>query len=98
MKIARYRLLSGDRYWGVLDDSDWTVRPFLSDFPQWAPGAAQAATTDEFSLGDPIPAGDVVLLAPFAPGARVFGTGINYGSHLLDAKRSNAAHPPTPPG
>jgi 2-keto-4-pentenoate hydratase/2-oxohepta-3-ene-1,7-dioic acid hydratase in catechol pathway len=67
-------------------------------FSEWAPAAARATSLDELPVGDPIPAGEVTLLAPLEPGARVFGTGINYGSHLLDAKRPDAAHPPTPPG
>jgi 2-keto-4-pentenoate hydratase/2-oxohepta-3-ene-1,7-dioic acid hydratase in catechol pathway len=41
---------------------------------------------------------DLRLLALVNPGSRVFGTGINYGSHLLDAKRSDHTHPPTPAG
>lgn len=98
MKIARYRLVDGNRFWGVLDDCDWTIRPLQSDFAQWAPVAARATTLDDLPLGPPVPASDVVLLAPLAPGARTFGTGINYGSHLLDGKRAGAAHPPTPPG
>jgi 2-keto-4-pentenoate hydratase/2-oxohepta-3-ene-1,7-dioic acid hydratase in catechol pathway len=98
MKIARYLGIDGDRRWAVLDDEDWVLHPLLAPFAEWAPIAASATSLDELPVGESVRAGDVALLAPLRPGARIFGTGINYGSHLLDAKRPDAAHPPTPPG
>jgi len=98
MKIVRYRGSDEQPSWGVLDDEEWTVRPLLAPFAEWAPVAAWADGPDDLPVGAAVAAGEITLLAPLQPGARVFGTGINYGSHLLDAKRADAAHPPTPPG
>jgi hypothetical protein len=101
VRIGRFESKRQERFWGAIRaESDGTVlvRRLLGGFADWAPRVALASELDDALAGPSYRFADLRVLAPRDTGARVFGTGINYGSHLLDAKNPSHRHPPTPPG
>jgi 2-keto-4-pentenoate hydratase/2-oxohepta-3-ene-1,7-dioic acid hydratase in catechol pathway len=101
VKIGRFQSRHESRFWGVvehLDDGSVVVARLRDTFAEWAPRLSMAGTLDDSLVSGRQRFAELRLLAPVEPGARVFGTGINYGSHLLDARNPAHRHPPTPPG
>jgi 2-keto-4-pentenoate hydratase/2-oxohepta-3-ene-1,7-dioic acid hydratase in catechol pathway len=64
----------------------------------WAPKVAEAADASAVNLGQTSRFSDLRLLAPIEPGARIFGTGINYPTHLKDGGDPDFKPPPTMAG
>jgi len=67
--------------WGIVDLEEEVVRIFDPPFEIWAnqfmetgPDALQTTSTEELA--------NLTALAPLPPGARIFGAGANYMSHL----------------
>lgn len=90
MKIARVADADGDRFWALIDVDAGLARRIGAPFAAWAP---LAAAGDEAALGlapEPVPLASLQLLAPLEPGARVFGVGLNYLSHLTRLGRTQA--------
>jgi len=90
MKIARVADADGDRFWALIDVDAGLARRIGAPFAAWAP---LAAAGDEAALGlapEPMPLASLQLLAPLEPGARVFGVGLNYLSHLTSLGRTQA--------
>jgi 2-keto-4-pentenoate hydratase/2-oxohepta-3-ene-1,7-dioic acid hydratase in catechol pathway len=82
MQIGRFTRPGNEHFWGVVDMSAGTVRRVDGPLREWA---ADAAAERIASL--PLSAPDLALeklraLPPLEPGARVFGCGANYKSHL----------------
>ena len=90
MKLARLRNAIGDCFWAQVDEAAGTVREVRAPFAEWAPGVAEHgdAALDLSTVVVPLTA--LHLCAPVNPGARVFGVGMNYLTHLTRLGRTQA--------
>lgn len=82
MRFGRFEGADRGRFWAVVDADEQTVRPIDEDFPSWA---ARFSAEGDGALdlsADPIDLSSLVRLAPYEPGARIFGCGANYWEHL----------------
>lgn len=88
------RLQHGDeRFWALLDRQADTARRIRAPFADWA---ARLEREGEAALGldgRPIELSACRQLPPLEPGARVFGVGLNYLSHLQRLGSEAPAHP-----
>lgn len=90
MKLARVRSAAGKGYWALVDEAAHSVREVRAPFDIWAP-AVGLHGVDALDLS-PVAAAlsGVQLCAPVNPGARVFGVGMNYLTHLTRLGRKEA--------
>ncbi len=90
MQIGYVAGLNGQACWALIEPATGSLRAIRNSFDEWAPGAA-SGSADAFDL-DPVEhaLGEVRLLAPVRPGARVFGVGLNYLEHLTRLGRTEA--------
>jgi 2-keto-4-pentenoate hydratase/2-oxohepta-3-ene-1,7-dioic acid hydratase in catechol pathway len=88
VKLARYSAPSmAAPRWGAVDAEAGTVTPLADGFEVIA---ARVLGGDPARIGgDPVPLGDVRLLAPVEPRAVIVGTGANYLSHLRGRGRDD---------
>jgi 2-keto-4-pentenoate hydratase/2-oxohepta-3-ene-1,7-dioic acid hydratase in catechol pathway len=99
VKIGRFQDRDGTRFWGILEEGGSIVRWIEEPFMLWAPKLAEGGDdTGDVMLGRRSRFADLRLLAPVEPGARIFGTGVNYPTHLADGGDSNRKPPTTMPG
>jgi 2-keto-4-pentenoate hydratase/2-oxohepta-3-ene-1,7-dioic acid hydratase in catechol pathway len=90
MKLARARDAAGAVFWALVDEDRQALRRIGAPFADWA---ALASTGDAAALdlqGDWLPLAAVALQVPLEPGARVFGVGLNYLTHLTRLGRTEA--------
>ena len=93
MKLARVRQLgaaAGDSHWALVDEAAQTVREVRAPFAVWAPalGLYGEAALDLSPAA--VALSTLQLCAPVNPGARVFGVGMNYLTHLTRLGRTQA--------
>jgi 2-keto-4-pentenoate hydratase/2-oxohepta-3-ene-1,7-dioic acid hydratase in catechol pathway len=98
MKIGRFEAQGAPRFWGLLDDDQSTVTAIDEPMSSWAPKLAMGADATSVSLGARSAFADLKLVAPIDPGARIFGTGVNYPTHMQDAGPREFVKPETMPG
>lgn len=98
MRIGRFEDRDGTRFWGALSEDRSTVRRIEEPLGSWAPKLAQADDLAGVNVGQESRIADLRVLAPLEPGARIFGTGVNYPTHLEDAGAPGRKPPPTMPG
>ena len=90
MKLARVRNALGACYWAQVDEAAATAREIRAPFAVWAP-AVGARGSDALDLNPAAVALHALsLCAPVNPGARVFGVGMNYLTHLTRLGRTQA--------
>jgi 2-keto-4-pentenoate hydratase/2-oxohepta-3-ene-1,7-dioic acid hydratase in catechol pathway len=99
MRIGRFESRDETRFWGVLSGDLAAVTRLEEPFATWAPKLAEADDLTGVNTGKTDRFADLRLLAPVEPGARIVGTGVNYSTHLEDARREPArARPESMPG
>jgi 2-keto-4-pentenoate hydratase/2-oxohepta-3-ene-1,7-dioic acid hydratase in catechol pathway len=92
MRLVRVEWDS-ERFWALLDDDGVSVRRIGAPFAAWAPVLAHSdERVLELSSGR-IALRACRLLPPLEPGARAFGVGLNYRSHLQRLGSEAPAHP-----
>lgn len=82
MKLARVREASGDAFWAQVDEAARYVRRIRAPFDVWAPALEQQGDAALDLEGARLPLVALQLCPPVHPGARVFGVGLNYLTHL----------------
>jgi len=92
MRVARVDV-AGKAFWALLEAETYCLRPINAPFARWA-GLRGEAALDALDLGaQRLPLSAARLLPPLEPGARVFGVGLNYLSHLQRLGSEAPAHP-----
>lgn len=92
MRLARVEV-AGQAFWALLDADTDRLRRINAPFAHWA-GLGTRLMADVLDLDDEwLPLSAARLLAPLEPGARVFGVGLNYLSHLKRLGSDAPAHP-----
>ncbi|GLK88710.1 fumarylacetoacetate hydrolase family protein [Pseudomonas turukhanskensis] len=92
MRIARVAV-GGDAYWALLEAETYRLRRIHAPFAAWA-GLSPVEAIQAFELSNErVPLANARLLPPLEPGARVFGVGLNYLSHLQRLGSDAPAHP-----
>lgn len=82
MRFGRFDGADRGPFWGAVDAEEQTVRPIDEGFAAWA-GRFSADGEGSLDLSaDPIDLASLERLAPYEPGARIFGCGANYWEHL----------------
>ena len=90
MKLAQVQDGAGACYWSLLDVEAGTARRIRAPFAVWSALAA-GGNSDAFDLAPhSVSLRDVRLQAPVNPGARIFGVGLNYLTHLTRLGRKEA--------
>ncbi|KAF3996138.1 fumarylacetoacetate hydrolase family protein [Glaciimonas immobilis] len=90
MKIAFVEDGAGARFWALVNSEAGTAQQVNAPFAEWVKSAANGSQ----EMLDLTPTvrnlTDLRLLAPVNPGARVFGVGLNYITHLTRLGRKEA--------
>lgn len=90
MKLAFVEDSARERFWALIESSAGTARRIKAPFAEWAAIAA-SGSQEMLDLATPIlQLAQLRLLAPVNPGARVFGVGLNYITHLTRLGRKEA--------
>lgn len=90
MKIARVEDATGSRFWACVEPDGCAARRIRAPFAEWAPNlGGQGAEALDLGI-EALSLEGLRLLAPLEPGARVFGVGLNYLSHLTRLGRKEA--------
>jgi 2-keto-4-pentenoate hydratase/2-oxohepta-3-ene-1,7-dioic acid hydratase in catechol pathway len=89
-RIARVRDAAGDRFWALVEPEDGTAWRIDGAFADWAPRAAVRGSEGLPVAATSLRLDDLHLIAPVEPGARVFGVGLNYLTHLTRLGRTHA--------
>jgi 2-keto-4-pentenoate hydratase/2-oxohepta-3-ene-1,7-dioic acid hydratase in catechol pathway len=97
MKVGRFESRDGRQFWAALDDNETSVREIEGPIAEWAPTLATATDLSSISVGAATPMSELRLRAPMDPQARIFGTGINYPTHIEDVS-TPFERPATMPG
>ncbi|MEH6386363.1 MULTISPECIES: fumarylacetoacetate hydrolase family protein [Pseudomonas] len=93
MRLARVEDAAGARFWVLLHPDNGTGQRINAPFSHWA-GEISAGSLSALDLSATTLEPDTFrLVAPVEPGARIFGVGLNYLSHLT---RLGSAAPPHP--
>ncbi len=90
MKLARVRDDSGDTFWAQVNEATQTVRRIGAPFEVWAAALAQHGEAALDLRAGRLPLAKLQLCTPVNPGARVFGVGLNYLTHLTRLGRTQA--------
>jgi 2-keto-4-pentenoate hydratase/2-oxohepta-3-ene-1,7-dioic acid hydratase in catechol pathway len=91
MKIAFVAAPDGERFWALLDLERGNARRIRAPFAEWASSAGRGAAGEAMDLSPYFTSlHELRLLAPLNPGARVFGVGLNYLTHLTRLGRTEA--------
>jgi 2-keto-4-pentenoate hydratase/2-oxohepta-3-ene-1,7-dioic acid hydratase in catechol pathway len=98
VKIGRFEAADGSRFWGVLSDDGAGVTRIEEPLSSWAPKVAGGGEATHVALGATADFDALRLVAPIEPGARIFGTGVNYPTHLDDAGPRTFEKPESMPG
>ncbi|MCL5042110.1 MAG: fumarylacetoacetate hydrolase family protein [Gammaproteobacteria bacterium] len=93
MRLARIEDAQGEQFWALLHPETGVAQRIRAPFPHWAGEVAQGG--DALLDLSPVTIGpeDFRLLAPVEPGARIFGVGLNYLSHLTRLGSTAPPHP-----
>lgn len=90
MKLAFVEDGSGERFWAMVAPAQGVAQRVKAPFALWA-GAAGSGKLDALDLAPALlDLTQLRLLAPVNPGARVFGVGLNYLTHLTRLGRKEA--------
>ncbi|MCA4964357.1 fumarylacetoacetate hydrolase family protein [Pseudomonas sp. Y24-6] len=92
MRLARVEV-AGQAFWALLDARTEQLRRVRAPFLHWAGLHADLVADALDPVGEWLPLSAARLLAPLEPGARVFGVGLNYLSHLKRLGSEAPAHP-----
>lgn len=93
MRLARVEDATGARFWVLLHPDTGTGQRINAPFSHWA-GKVNTGSIAALDLSATTLEPDTFrLVAPVEPGARIFGVGLNYLSHLT---RLGSAAPPHP--
>src|SRR5690606_8239813 len=93
VRLARVES-GGEAFWALLDPDLQRLRRIREPFSAWAPALGLGQATHLLGLDDErLELSACRLLPPLQPGARVFGVGLNYRSHLERLGSSPPAHP-----
>lgn len=90
MKLARVRDGSGDAFWAQVDEVTHSVRRIGAPFGVWAAALTQHGEAALDLRAGWLPLANLQLCPPVNPGARVFGVGLNYLTHLTRLGRTQA--------
>jgi 2-keto-4-pentenoate hydratase/2-oxohepta-3-ene-1,7-dioic acid hydratase in catechol pathway len=90
MKLARLRDAAGDCFWAKLDTDLRSAQRITAPYAIWAPALVEYGDAAMDLQAKPIALDSVQLCAPVEPGARVFGVGLNYLTHLTRLGRTVA--------
>lgn len=90
MKLARVMDAAGQRYWAIIEPDRERARRIRAPFMDWSLAAARGESAFFNLARQWQPLSDLKLIAPVNPGARVFGVGLNYLSHLTRLGRKEA--------
>lgn len=93
MRLARVENTEKERFWVLLHPYTGTARRINAPFSLWA-GKVSSGSLLELYLSEIVLEPDTFrIVAPVEPGARIFGVGLNYLSHLT---RLGSLAPPHP--
>ncbi len=92
MRLARVES-SGEAFWALLESDLCRLRRIRAPFEAWAPTVGLGLAADLCLDKAPLALSNCRLLPPLQPGARAFGVGLNYRSHLERLGSSPPAHP-----
>jgi 2-keto-4-pentenoate hydratase/2-oxohepta-3-ene-1,7-dioic acid hydratase in catechol pathway len=95
--IGRFQDSDGRRLWALLSNDHTTVREIEGPMEAWAPRFSEGDSSGA-TLGSERPMSELTLVAPVDPGGRIFGTGVNYPTHMQDAGPREFKKPETMPG
>jgi 2-keto-4-pentenoate hydratase/2-oxohepta-3-ene-1,7-dioic acid hydratase in catechol pathway len=90
MKLAFVADDRGERFWALVDPLRSAARRIRAPFAEWAAHAAGGDCAPMRLSHDVVDLRSLQLLAPVNPGARVFGVGLNYLTHLTRLGRKEA--------
>jgi 2-keto-4-pentenoate hydratase/2-oxohepta-3-ene-1,7-dioic acid hydratase in catechol pathway len=90
MKLALVADDHGLRFWAMVDPKRVAARRIRTPFADWAPQAAGGDCSAMELASDVVDLRSLRLLAPVNPGARIFGVGLNYLTHLTRLGRKEA--------
>lgn len=93
MRLARIQHLNGRTGWAALDLETGQARWIHGCFSVWAEKLTRCQSGALALDETPVWPGHFTLLAPAEPGARIFGVGLNYLTHL---ERLGSSEPPHP--
>ncbi|ANG64413.1 hydrolase [Marinobacterium aestuarii] len=91
MRLARVDI-SGEAFWALLESPSGPLRRIRAPFAEWLGVLAQRGIAALDLAEEPIELARCRLLPPLQPGARVFGVGLNYLSHLQRLGTEAPAH------
>ncbi|RSH69164.1 fumarylacetoacetate hydrolase family protein [Stutzerimonas stutzeri] len=92
MRLARVES-GGEAFWALLDPDLQRLRRIREPFSAWAPALGRGRVIRLGLDEERLELSACRLLPPLQPGARVFGVGLNYRSHLERLGSSPPAHP-----
>ncbi|KAA0696167.1 FAA hydrolase family protein [Halopseudomonas laoshanensis] len=93
MHLARVEDAAGARFWVLLHLDTGASQRINAPFSQWA-GEVNTGSLSALDLSSTMLEPNTFrLVAPIEPGARVFGVGLNYLSHLTRLGSTTPAHP-----
>ncbi|MRV70503.1 hydrolase [Duganella sp. FT92W] len=90
MKLAFAGDAGGQRFWVLVDPVSDLALQVRAPFAQWAPAAAGGNAAALDLAPQPLRWSALRARAPVNPGARVFGVGLNYLTHLTRLGRKEA--------
>jgi len=93
LRLARIRDVNGQTGWAVLCVETGQARWIFGQFADWARKLTRCQSAALELCVDALQPGDFSILTPVEPGARIFGIGLNYLTHL---QRLGSAEPPHP--
>ncbi|GAA7766948.1 hydrolase [Cupriavidus sp. SHE] len=90
MKLARVQNADGDGFWVRIDEAAQNARRVRAPFSLWAPAVVQHGEAALDLQAGCLPLAALQFCPPVQPGARVFGVGMNYLTHLTRLGRKQA--------
>lgn len=91
MRLARVEV-TGEAFWALLESPSGPLRRIRAPFAEWVAVLAQQGIAALDLAEERIELARCRLLPPLQPGARVFGVGLNYLSHLQRLGSAAPAH------
>lgn len=91
MRLARVEV-AGEAFWALLASPSGPLRRIRAPFAEWVAALARQGIAALDLAAEPIELARCRLLPPLQPGARVFGVGLNYLSHLQRLGSAAPAH------
>ncbi len=91
MRLGRVET-DGEEFWALLEPDSSRLRRICAPFAEWAPLLTEEGEAVLDLARDYLDLASCRLLPPLQPGARVFGVGLNYLSHLQRLGSTAPAH------